>query len=198
MQQLTMNDIGRDIHDGVGQRLTLASIYTKQLASKEFPEEMQLKISEINLIINESLQQLRTFSRELTNEVEHELELNEILQSEIEKIRNLHVCDVESNFPSAIFLSNKKAMFLIRIVQEFFQNSLKYAECKTLFISVSKSKDSLELMLKDDGKGFDVNKISQGIGLKNIKRRAEMIQASIELKSDLNVGTSLNLKLPLE
>ena len=44
MQQLTMQDIGREIHDGVGQRLTLASIYSKQLLHKNLSEENQLKM----------------------------------------------------------------------------------------------------------------------------------------------------------
>ena len=49
MQQLTMQDIGREIHDGVGQRLTLASIYSKQLLHKNLSEENQSKMEEIRI-----------------------------------------------------------------------------------------------------------------------------------------------------
>lgn len=197
MQQLTMQDIGREIHDGVGQRLTLASIYSKQLLHKNLSEENQSKMEEISNIINESLVQLRLLSRELANEQEHSIDMDELFLVEIEKVKALAVCDVEFNGEKEFFIDNKKAMFIIRILQEFMQNSLKYAKCTRMIISLKKENDCLVLNLSDNGKGFDLQASNKGIGLHNMKRRAEMIGASIEIRSSMGHGTSLLLQLPL-
>lgn len=197
MQQLTMQDIGREIHDGVGQRLTLASIYSKQLITKNLPIDSQSKLQEISNIINESLVQLRMLSRELANEQEHPVNINELIQHELEKVNALSVCVVTFHQTEHLFIDNKKAMFIIRILQEFVQNSLKYADCSSIDISLQRINDSLELQLNDDGKGFDSQLPSSGIGLNNMKRRADMIGAFIEISSRVGQGTSLHLQLPL-
>lgn len=197
MQQLTMQDIGREIHDGVGQRLTLASIYSKQLINKNLPDDSKSKIEEISNIINESLVQLRMLSRELANEQEHHIDINEYIHQEVEKVKALSVCEVEFADEKEFFIDNKKAMFIIRILQEFMQNSLKYAECSQISISLKKENEALVLNIHDNGKGFDKTISTNGIGLNNMKRRAEMIGATIEISSSLGNGTSLFLQLPL-
>lgn len=197
MQQLTMQDIGREIHDGVGQRLTLASIYSKQLINKNLPDDSKTKLEEISSIINESLIQLRMLSRELANEQEHPIDLNEFIHQEVEKVKALSVCEVQFDEEKEFFIDNKKAMFIIRILQEFMQNSLKYAECTKMTISLNRRNEILVLEIKDNGKGFDQSISSKGIGLHNMKRRAELIGATLEIKSSIGQGTSLHLQLPL-
>ncbi len=197
MQQLTMQDIGREIHDGVGQRLTLASIYSKQPANKTLPENSKEKISEISSILSESLSQLRARSKELTNEVDYATSLDTVLSLEIEKLKNLQVCEVKSSIQSNIWLPHKTTMFIIRIVQEFFQNSLKYAECSTLNIHLSQMEDTIYLHLSDDGIGFDIQSETEGIGLKNMIKRAALIQAKADITSVINQGTQLKLYLTI-
>ncbi len=197
MQQLTMQDIGREIHDGVGQRLTLASIYSKQLINKNLTDDSRTKLEEISSIINDSLVQLRMLSRELANEHEHPIDLNEFVHQEVEKVKALSVCEVQFDQEKEFFIDNKKAMFIIRILQEFVQNSLKYADCSKMTISLNKKNELLVLEIHDNGKGFDPSILSKGIGLHNMKRRAELIGATLEISSNIGQGTSLHLQLPL-
>lgn len=197
MQQLTMQDIGREIHDGVGQRLTLASIYSKQLINKSLSDDSRTKLEEISSIINDSLVQLRMLSRELANEQEHSIDLNEFVHQEVEKVKALSVCEVQFDEEKEFFIDNKKAMFIIRILQEFMQNSLKYAECSKMTISLNKKNELLVLEINDNGKGFDQSILSKGIGLHNMKRRAEMIGATLDISSNIGQGTALHLELPL-
>jgi signal transduction histidine kinase len=197
MQQLTMQDIGREIHDGVGQRLTLASIYTQQLLGKNIPLEVKAKAEEISMILNDSLGQLRTLSKELTNEKDYDVDLEKLIAAECKKMENLQICQINYSQNGEVFISNKKAMFIVRILQEFLQNSLKYAECKAIKIDLQKSMNELNMLLSDDGNGFNIHTVSKGIGLKNMKRRAEMIDALININSELSKGTSLHLTLNL-
>ncbi|MGB1040812.1 MAG: sensor histidine kinase, partial [Flavobacteriales bacterium] len=87
---------------------------------------------------------------------------------------------------------------LVRVVQEFIQNSLKHANCETIKVSMQMKEEDIVLDISDDGKGFDINKKVSGIGLKNIKKRVELIRGQVELKSELNIGTKLRIKIPKE
>lgn len=196
MQLLTMQDIGREIHDGVGQRLTLASIYSKQLLSKELSAENQHSVSEISQIIHDSLIQLRELSRELADEKEHIVLINQLIKAEVEKVNALMVCTVTfEELNEGIYLENNKAKFIIRIMQEFMQNSLKYADCSMVTISISGNEHQIKLTINDNGKGFDISKVSGGMGLQNMKKRADMIQATYSLNSIPGKGTFLTLQL---
>jgi signal transduction histidine kinase len=195
MQQLTMEDIGREIHDGVGQRLTLASIYSKQLAYKEIPEESKLKIEEVSKLINDSLIQLRTLSKELTHQQEHIVSLKALILIEVEKIDTLKICKINFIADDDCNLKHRIAMFMLRILQEFVQNSLKHSACTEISIALQNSEKMLTMKIADDGKGFNTANNSDGIGIQNMKRRAEMINAAFLLESVEDSGTVLTIKL---
>jgi signal transduction histidine kinase len=75
------------------------------------------------------------------------------------------------------------------------QNSIKHSNCKNVTVTLSNTKDLLNLTVIDDGKGFDVaTKKSNGIGLNNMKKRAEMIGGTFVLESSAN-GTNLVCKM---
>jgi signal transduction histidine kinase len=89
---------------------------------------------------------------------------------------------------------------VVRIVQEFFQNSLKHSGCKTINLNLKDSDEGLLLEMNDDGRGFDAGNAKQheGIGLQNMKRRAGLIGAAIELLPGLSRGIQLKLFIPSE
>jgi len=195
MQQLTMQDIGREIHDGVGQRLTLASIYSKQLAYKNIPEESKQKIEEVSTLINDSLIQLRSLSKELTNQQEHIVSLSKLVLLEVEKIETLQICKIKFSSNNDCPLKHRIAMFMLRILQEFIQNSLKHSSCTEINIMLKNTENILFMTICDNGIGFDTTLSAEGIGVQNMKRRAEMINAEFRLESAENKGTQLTLKL---
>ncbi len=201
IQTQTMQDVGREIHDNVGQRLTLASIYANKLAfDKKFPE-IQPEVSEISKIINESLNDLRGLSRSLTNVNTDIAELKDLLDAECKRVNDLNMCRVICNFNTTDFkISNTNKNFLLRIVQEFLQNSLKHAQCKNIRLDFNYTEEGLEGNAMDDGVGFDLNdtirKKKEGIGLLNMKKRAELIGAKFSLSSVINEGTTLRIFIP--
>ena len=194
-----MQHIGREIHDNLGQKLTLATIYTHQLVLNGKSPELTSQLENISNIISESLTDLRKLSKTLIQSFEN-TNFIELLKTECEKINALKVCNVEfsSNIES-ILMPGNIGLFILRMLQEFMQNSLKHAACITITVVIEKNDNGLKLYAKDDGKGFDINHIynsAKGIGLKNIKKRAELIGASAELQSVEGSGTTLSLSLP--
>ncbi|QIL40914.1 two-component sensor histidine kinase [Pedobacter sp. HDW13] len=198
IQQATMQQIGRELHDNIGQKLTLVSLYTQQLVHENKVPQASNRIEQIYQIINSSLQDLRSLSKNLTNDNISENEIVTLIQEEVDHINALKKCKVsfEHDF-ERIDLEFVKKNVLLRITQEFLQNSLKHAQCSNISIQLKSAADTfLMLKIQDDGMGFDLDNLtSDGIGLKNMKKRAEIIGGEFNLTSKPNLGTALNIIL---
>lgn len=199
MQEQTMQHIGREIHDNVGQKLTLASLYTQQLAYENKAPQVNEAIENISQIINQSLSELRELSKSLTNTTIDNIPIENLLEMECKKINDLGKCKVyfiKPIEPTQLTYQVKSVLF--RISQEFIQNSIKHAHCKTISLFLERTDTLLRLILKDDGIGFDIKTLqSNGIGLENMKKRTEIINGTHQLQSDSS-GTQLIIEIPLQ
>ncbi len=197
MQNQTMQEIGREIHDNVGQKLTLASLYTQQLDYDNKYPEITERINSISSIINESLNELRNLSKNLTNSYIEELSLKELIENEIEKIKQLNSYQLNIEIDNCNGYSTLTKTILLRVVQEFFQNTMKHAKATILTLQLQRKMDGLHLFLSDNGKGFDNNNTSQkGIGLQNMKKRIALVEGNLQIESVINNGTTFNLFIP--
>ncbi|MEJ5994731.1 ATP-binding protein [Pedobacter sp. Du54] len=200
IQAQTMQYIGREIHDNVGQKLTLASLYTQQLVYENNVSSINEKIENIGEIINQSLKDLRHLSKSLTDNKIENGTINYLLQQEFERIKELRKFNVNLELTNEeLFLPYQTKNVIVRVVQEFVQNSMKYANCETLSLSMVKLNQELKIILKDDGVGFDLENISEnGIGLINIKKRVELLGGRFLLQSTKNIGTTLTIEISIE
>jgi len=200
VQQQTMQDIGREIHDNVGQLLTVASISAYQVAYDDVCPAVNDRISGVGQLIDRCLSELRSLSRNLTDEVAEMADLVSLIEGECERINELHVCLISCTCNDAGFtLSNVTKNFIHRIVQEFIQNSLKHAECANINIEFTYGNEGLRTRIRDDGKGFDVEapaSADSGIGLVNMRKRAELMGAEYAMQSAPGQGTTLEMFIP--
>jgi len=198
IQNQTMQYIGREIHDNVGQKLTLASLYTQQLAFENKAPHIYENIENISKIINDSLSELRELSKSLTSDSIRENNLVELIFLECAGVNKTKKCKVEFDYEQNFTTLNyEQKSILLRICQEFIQNSLKYSNCKLIHIRLMSVYQSIQFELKDDGIGFDIHQDSKGIGLENIKKRTILLNGTFELSSNLNQGTRLFITIPL-
>ena len=190
-----MQQIGREIHDNVGQQLTLAFLYTQQIHRDEPKIAAQAK--SIAKIIDESLADLRNLSRSLTNPGFVESDLDQLIKLECSKVRSARVCEVnfECNTPS-LESSDAVKSFVLRILQEFLQNSLKHSQCTTISVELAGNENGIVLSAMDNGKGFTDNNHHAGIGLANMRKRAAIIGADLTMESSPQQGTRLKLFIP--
>ncbi|HMI07274.1 MAG TPA: sensor histidine kinase [Flavobacterium sp.] len=197
IQQQTMQHIGREIHDNIGQKLTLASLYTQQLAYENKAPQVNENIENIGKIINDSLSELRQLSKSLTDNTIETHTLFALLKSECMKINDLKQCAVAftSNAYDTVLPYQEKSV-LFRIAQEFLQNSIRHSGCRNITVTLGHTDGQLRLLLRDDGKGFDIHEGKKGIGISNMKKRTEIIGGHFELDSN-NKGTRLTIEIPL-
>ena len=199
IQNDIMKNIGRDIHDNVGQKLTISSLHIQKLHYDNEKTKIAKELLSINNTIDECLQELRILSRSLVNNRIENTSVDQLLLIESKKIEDLNKCKIYFiNSYSGEDVSYETKTILLRIVQEFLQNSLKHSECSKISITISSTIKSLIIKLEDDGKGFEMNgERKKGIGLKNIIKRAELIQGRLTFESKIGSGTKLELLIPI-
>jgi signal transduction histidine kinase len=96
---------------------------------------------------------------------------------------------------AALDVARRKNIFLI--FKETINNAAKYSEGTFVDIQIAHIDNDLQLIIRDNGKGFDVTKVQQGNGLRNIRERAREINADMGFETVIGKGTTLKLKLPL-
>lgn len=152
----------------------------------------------VSQIIDQSLQDLRSLSKTLTDDNINQKDIVTLIQEEVDNASVLKKCKIhfDHNF-KCLDLDFVYKNVLLRITQEFIQNSIKHSQCENIFIKLNTSEENLwELKINDDGIGFDIDKIlSNGIGLTNMKNRTAIIGAEFNLESNENIGTVIEIKL---
>ncbi|MEJ7588140.1 MAG: response regulator [Ferruginibacter sp.] len=93
--------------------------------------------------------------------------------------------------------SDELQLTVYRIVQEQLNNTIKYSSAQNVYITLEQTQDSLGLMIKDDGVGFDTSLHTKGVGLQNINTRAEIHNGKMILESEPGKGCLLKVVFPI-
>jgi len=86
---------------------------------------------------------------------------------------------------------------LYRILQEQMKNIVKYAEATEIEITIKKSTNAIKMRVYDNGKGFNVKSAKKGIGLSNIRKRAESFSGKFAINSSIGKGCEIIVEIPL-
>jgi len=198
IQEQSLQNISWEIHDNVGQLLSVAKMQLNMIQFS-LPKEHQSSVSETGDIIGKSLQELRDLAKSLNPEKIKNLGLLESIKNEFSRYKRLNFLNPNLEIVGEEFsLENEKEVILFRIVQEFCNNTLKYAKAENLIAKLNYLDDSLIVEISDDGVGFDMNdnSLKNGIGLLNMKSRSELIGAKFKLTSLPSKGTKLYISCP--
>ena len=199
IQKETMMEIGKELHDNVGQKVTLASIYLQQIPYKhEENPALSSQITEVNVMLNELLTELRHLSKSLVEQENLTGDFYNILKTEFQKIESLtHLkINFKNEYKKIDLWTLKERNAIFRIIQEFIQNSLKHGKAKSLDIVISEEGKNAVITAKDDGIGFDKEQVTMGIGITNLKRRALDIGGNFSIDSTPGVGTKIAVIIP--
>lgn len=188
--------ISRDIHDGIGQTLTGIKFYIEDLKDK-VDDDLIEQVNHISDTLKSSINQLRTICYEMLPPSVSNFGIQKAIELLCQNTSTDKV-KITSFFNNEITLSDKELEISIyRIAQEFINNSIKYADCTEIQISFKVQKNQLNLILVDDGKGFDITNCDKGLGINNIITRVKSFNGTIELKSNDNTGTIFKISLPV-
>lgn len=198
IQEQTLKNIGWELHDNVGQLLSVASMQLSILGT-QVSDEVKKSITETTDIVRESLKEVRSLSKSLNNEVILNIGFEKSITNELDRLKRMKFTSAELSVRGeTLTLKNKKhEIIMFRILQEFFSNAVKYSEAKNLKVKLDYNKAHLLIEASDDGKGFNIETVEKGSGLLNMKSRAELINAKFDLTSQLGKGVILTIDYPL-
>ena len=202
VQEATFLKISREIHDNISLGLTLAKLQINTYLDESHNTEVDLH-STIELI-SKSLVDMNDLSKSLDGEQMLIFGLYQAIESEVGVIAKMGIYRVEYEIEGQIiFLNADIELILLRILQESLNNILKHARARTIVVELNFIDDLLKMRISDDGKGFDLDaaKANRGIrsmaGLSNLESRVKSIEGELEMYSIYGVGTTINIKLPL-
>ncbi|MEI6263970.1 MAG: ATP-binding protein [Sphingobacteriia bacterium] len=199
IQDQTLSYIAYEIHDNVGQILSLAKISNIQLTKENFESRTDL----IDELLGKAVSDLRGISHNLKNNRFHQIGLHESIVQLLHTIERTGKYTTSFKSPHAEdfegFIAGKD-IIIFRMIQEIINNIINHASAKNIDIVIENDDKIISITIIDDGVGFDTSTIRQerqGIGLENIYSRAKMINTDVEIKSSLGVGTTVILKLKI-
>ena len=193
-QEQVLNNISQDLHDDAGQQLTYINFMV---------ENLKLDKPEINDTLNPLSQSIVTLSnsiRSISHSLNSQLLVQESLFKAIEaEVQRLNT-NTRINFDfvfkgtrKKVFDSNEKIV-IYRIFQEVINNTLKHSEATVVNVTL-KTEPFFEMIITDNGKGFDFNQSDEksGMGLKNIIKRAEIINFRVAIDTVPEKGTTITV-----
>jgi PAS domain S-box-containing protein len=195
-QEKERREIGNELHDNIGQRLTTIKLYLDlalTTADEQTAEMVILSQRNISDVINE----IRSLCRTLIPSSLGDLGLVECIKDLAQTVSRAQKMQIQFNhfgFDESCLPENKKLM-LFRIIQEQVNNIVKHADASKAIIRLSHEVDQLTLEITDDGNGFDVQTVKRGLGLNNMKNRTELLGGRFLIESTPGNGTVLRINI---
>lgn len=203
-QEKEQNRIAKDVHDGIGQMLTGLKYNLESIDIKDINKTAS-KIEHLKELTSNIIKGVRTATFNLTPP---ELSDHGIvpaitkLTQELGKLTAKHIVlfnktDFNQRLDSLVEIN------IYRIVQEAINNAIKYADSTHILVSLSHSENILSIVIDDNGKGFDPNKVKNvkngdgGMGMTFMRERIKYIDGRLFLNSEIGKGTRVTLNIPI-
>ncbi len=193
--------IARDLHDSIGQMLSVVKMQLSTLHSSANDEKKQLSENSLSLV-DKTITEVRSISHNLIPE-ELKFGLVKAIDELCSNISNAGQTEVNFHYDEAaaqLKLSKQTELSVYRIVQEVLGNMAKHSGATQIDAGIHIQQNKISLQLKDNGKGFDTSTISQskGLGWKNIMARVNLLNGDMQLQSGKTTGTQIEITIPNE
>lgn len=192
IKEQTLKNISWEIHDNVGQILSTLNLYSFKIHNAA-PSALQPQVVELQNLIQTAITEVRNLSKALNTDYIKNVGLIRSTELELARFERLNFLEAKLKIEGTPFsISDEKELILLRIIQEFFSNSLKHARATKITVKFSFQGRELKINVRDNGVGFENNEV-KGTGILNMRNRAKLIGAFITLESKINEGTQIEI-----
>lgn len=192
--------VARELHDGmggllIGVKVNLNSIYD----TENLEQEAKGRVKESLDRLDDSITELRSIAANMTPAALLHSGVKEALEDFCTSISggDKEVIFQAKNMQELMLPDNEKIM-IFRIVQELVTNAIKHASATRILVDCVYADKKLSITVEDNGKGFDAKLVSFGMGLSNVRSRAEALNANLDIQSEVGGGTTALLYYDLE
>ena len=203
-QEKEQNRIAKDVHDGIGQMLTGLKYNLESIDTKDV-KKATAKIEHLKKLTTDIIKGVRTATFNLTPPelADHGIvpAITKLTQ-ELARLTGKNIVFFNKT-DFSLRLDSLTEINIYRITQEAINNAIKYADSTHILVSLSHSENILSIVIDDDGKGFEPEKIKTvknadgGMGMTFMRERIKYIDGRLFLNSELGVGTRVTLNIPL-
>ncbi|KUY20830.1 two-component sensor histidine kinase [Elizabethkingia miricola] len=197
-QEQERGRLARDLHDGLGGLLSGTKHQLSYLDPHQ-SENIEEGISKSIKQIDGAVEELRRVAHNLMPDLLVKYGLEVAIQEFASRISN-SALDIHTEFINyRNSLSEEKQLIIYRIIQELVNNAIKHADASEIIIQVSQEENVLNLTVEDNGKGFDHKSLNvkKTAGFHNIESRVQFLKGTMNIMSELNIGTSIELQIPI-
>jgi signal transduction histidine kinase len=192
--------LARELHDGIGQSLSLLRNRVVLLKRSGLSEQARTHADALLDLASETLEDLRGVAHNLMPMHLEELGLSSALKGLVERVELSSELIVHARIENVDdVLQGEPAVHVYRIVQEAINNVLRHAGARSLWVEAIRDIDHVELRVRDDGRGppAAADGGRRGLGLSSIAERCAILGATFSLQPATPSGTSLVISIPL-
>lgn len=196
-QEQERGRLARDLHDGLGGLLSGTKLQLSYLDTDQSENLKQGITKSINQI-DGAVEELRRVAHNLMPDLLTKYGLQVAIEEFASRMSNSSL-DIHTEFINySNSISEDKQLLIYRIIQELVNNAIKHANASEIIIQISEEENTLNITIEDDGKGFDRNRLDvrKTAGFHNIESRVQFLKGTINIISELNIGTSIELQIP--
>lgn len=189
--------IAKELHDGVIQSLFAVGMSLQGLAASSSDEDMARRLEAAVEDVDHSIRDLRNYIFGLRPGILADRQLDQALKEMSTEFgaRSGVVTIVEVDSEAASRLASR-AGDVVQLVREALSNVGRHGAATTCRVSLRRGEAGLSLEVDDDGRGFDVDTTTWGMGLRNLRERVESLGGSLQVESTPGEGTTVRATFP--
>ncbi|WP_266368033.1 sensor histidine kinase [Tellurirhabdus rosea] len=203
IQNQTLNHLGEELHDHIGQMMSLTLLLLNRLDEDLAGMPQQPMLKRALEVAETTMQDIRNLSKTLDSSTIHRFGLEESLRLELERIQRAGRYETRLDVAGTPYgLGPETETVLFRMAQESLNNAIKHALGQQLTIGLNYLPDTFSLTIADNGRGFSIDEALNrtidraGSGLHNLNRRARLLGGNCTLTSIPDQGTRVTIQIP--
>lgn len=197
VEEQTFQKISCEIHDNIALTLSLSKIYLHDI---DFSDQTDAN-DKINLsicLIKKTMDDLNNLSRSLNAGAIQKFGLSAAVEQLVNDVSRTELFNITLNVKGAGRLQADDELIVFRMIQEVLNNIIRHAAATDVIVWMDFEKSNLRIRICDNGTGFDTSQTNvPGTGLSNLRKRAQIINAALQIESTLNVGTAIKIIVPI-
>jgi signal transduction histidine kinase len=198
MKESDLSRISQFLHDNIGAEISALRLHIEKLTGEQSDcvnkEAWQKIVERTGKIADE----IRKTSHQLSPSMLQQFGLMASIEHYIADVNESKKINIQFDHQGDCHLiQQKRAILILQIIHELTQNTIKHSDSKNMIIQLfCHENDSIELVVEDDGKGFDTKKTFIGLGLNQLQQIVTLSGGSFKIQSAINEGTTVNIELP--
>lgn len=203
IQNHTLQQLGEELHDHIGQMLALTKLQLNSLSARLTEPIHQTAIRDTLDVITQTIRDVRSMTKTLDTRTVHQFGLQDSLTLALERIERTGYYQARLLVTGLPYtLGYETEIILFRMVQESLTNALKHAKARTLTVAADYQSDAFSLCIQDDGQGFLLSEANSkplnqaGSGLGHLQQRARLLGGNCRIDSQPGAGTRVEISLP--